>query len=172
MAFSFLRSLVKHTLKYGGNALGGGVVPIGSIASAVYVEWSESGDKAVKGQVPGAAAQASVRTELEKIVQDTRAYRAQVDRLVAELGAGQTEAVRQAARSYLSQIPGRVQSSLRRPEERRQHLDRDAHRLVVRATQRTADKVQQPAHALLAHLRRDGIPSRAGDELSELVRYV
>lgn len=36
--------------------------------------------------------------------------------------------------------------SLRRPEERRQHPDRDLHRLVTRATERTADKVQQPAH--------------------------
>jgi serine/threonine protein kinase len=117
MAFSLVRSLVKHTLKYGGNALGGGIVPIGSIASAVYVEWCKSGDKSASDQAPPAAEQASVRAELEKIVQDTRAYRSQIDRLLAELGAGQPEAVRQAARSYLSQLPARVQSSLRRPED-------------------------------------------------------
>ena len=34
------------------------------------------------------------------------------------------------------------------PEKRRQHVDRDAHSLVLRASERTADKVQQPAHAL------------------------
>jgi hypothetical protein len=117
MAFSFVRSLVKHTLKHGGNALGGGIVPIGSIASAVYVEWCESGDKAAKHQVPPAAEQGRVRAELEKIVQDVRAYRAQVDQLIGELGAGEPETVRQAARTYLVQIPGRVQSSLRRPED-------------------------------------------------------
>src|SRR6516164_10856452 len=98
MAFSFVRSLVKHTLKHGGNALGGGIVPIGSIASAVYVEWCESGDKAAKHQVPPAAEQGRVRAELEKIVQDVRAYRAQVDQLIGELGAGEPETVRQAAR--------------------------------------------------------------------------
>ena len=47
---------------------------------------------------------------------------------------------------------------LRRPEERRQHRDGDVHRLVPRATERTADKVQQPAHAFTPHLRWDGVP--------------
>jgi hypothetical protein len=117
MAFSFVRSLVKHTLKHGGNALGGGIVPIGSIASAIYVEWCESGEKSAKDQAPSAAAQTRVRAELEKIVQDARAYRAQVDQLLGELGAGQSAAERQAARTYLNQIPGRVQRSLRRPED-------------------------------------------------------
>jgi serine/threonine protein kinase len=117
MAFSLVRSLVKHTLKHGGDALGGGIVPIGSIASAVYGDWCKSGDKSAKNQPPPPAEQALVRAELEKIVQDTRAYRAQIDRLLAELGAGQPEAVRQAARTYLNQVPGRVQSSLRRPED-------------------------------------------------------
>jgi hypothetical protein len=37
---------------------------------------------------------------------------------------------------------------LRRPEKRRQHVDRDAHSLVLRATERTADQVRQPAYAL------------------------
>ena len=59
---------------------------------------------------------------------------------------------------------------LRRPEERRQHLDRDVHCLVLRAAERTADEVQQPAHALAPHLRRDVFPSRAGDELRQPVR--
>jgi hypothetical protein len=117
MAFSFVRSLVKHTLKYGGNALGGGIVPIGSIASAIYLEWCASGDQAAKHQVPPAAEQGRVRAELEKMVQDVRAYRAQVDQLLGELGAGQPQAVRQAARTYLGQLPGRVQRSLRRPED-------------------------------------------------------
>jgi serine/threonine protein kinase len=117
MAFSLVRSLVKHTLKYGGNALGGGVVPIGSIASAVYQEWCASGEKPAKDQAPPAAEQARVRLELEKILQDARGYRAQVDQLLGELGAGQPEAVRQAARSYLNQVPGRVQQSLRRAED-------------------------------------------------------
>ncbi len=116
MPFSFVHSLVKHTLKHGGNALGG-VVPIGSIASAVYVEWCQSGEKAAKDQAPLAAEQARVRAELEAILQDARAYRAQVDQLLTELGADQPEAVRQAARTYLNQLPGRVQHSLRRPED-------------------------------------------------------
>ena len=59
---------------------------------------------------------------------------------------------------------------LRRPEKRRQHLDRDAHSLVLRATERTADKVQQPAYAFAPHLRRDRFPLRAGDELRQPVR--
>jgi hypothetical protein len=117
MAFSFVRSLVKHTLKQGGNALGGGIVPIGSIASAIYVEWCESAEKSAKDHAPAAAEQALVRAELEKIVQDARAYRAQVDQLLGELGAGQSAAERQAARTYLNQIPGCVQRSLRRPED-------------------------------------------------------
>jgi serine/threonine protein kinase len=123
MAYSFVHSLVKHTLKHGGNALGGvlggGVVPIpiGSIASAVYVEWCKSGQKAAKDQAPAAAEQALLRTQLEQIVQDPRAYRAQVDQLVAQMGADQPEAVRQAARTYLNQVPGCVQRSLRRPED-------------------------------------------------------
>ena len=117
MAFSFVRSLVKHTLEHGGNALGGGIVPIGSIASGIYVEWCESGEESAKDHAPPAAEQARVRAELEKIVQDARAYRAQVDQLLAELGAGQSAAERQAARTYLIQIPGRVQRSLRRPED-------------------------------------------------------
>jgi hypothetical protein len=117
MAFSFVRSLVKHTLKHGGNALGGGVVPIGSIAAAVYQEWCASGEKPAKDQAPPAAEQARVRLELEKILQDARGYRAQVDQLLGELGAGQPEAVRQAARTYLNQVPGRVQQSLRRAED-------------------------------------------------------
>src|SRR5262245_3603446 len=111
MAFSFVRSLVKHTLKYGGNALGGGVVPIGSIASAVYQEWCGAGDKSTVDQAPPAAEQARVRAELDRILQDARGYRAQVDQLLGELGAGQPEVVRQAARTYLNQIPGRVQRS-------------------------------------------------------------
>jgi hypothetical protein len=123
MAYSFVHSLVKHTLKHGGNALGsvlgGGVVPlpIGSIASAVYVEWCKSGQKAAKDQTPPVAEQAQLRAQLEQIVQDPRAYRAQVDQLVAQLGAEQPEVVRQAVRTYLNQLPGRVQSSLRRPED-------------------------------------------------------
>ena len=64
MAFSFVRSLVKHTLEHGGNALGGGIVPIGSIASAIYVEWRESGEKSAKDQAPPAAEQALMRAQL------------------------------------------------------------------------------------------------------------
>ena len=41
---------------------------------------------------------------------------------------------------------------LRRSEERRQHLDGDIHRLVPRASERTADKVQQPTDAFAPHL--------------------
>jgi len=59
---------------------------------------------------------------------------------------------------------------LRRPEKRRQHFDRDAHSFVLRATECTADKVQQPAYALAPHLRRDRFPLRAGDELRQPVR--
>src|SRR5262249_61378998 len=59
---------------------------------------------------------------------------------------------------------------LRWPEKRRQHLDRDAHSLVLRATERTADKVQQPAYALAPHLRRDRFPLRTGEELRQSVR--
>src|SRR4051794_41154495 len=117
MAFSFVRCLVKHTLKFGGDALGGGIVPIGSIASAVYQEGGGFGGESGKDQAPPAAEQIRVRAELEKILQDTRAYRAQIDELLGQLGADQSEAVRQAARTYLSQIPGRVQRSLRRPED-------------------------------------------------------
>ncbi len=65
------------------------------------------------------APQAQLHTELERIVQDVRDYRAQVDSLLAEMGAEQPEAVRQAARMYLNQLPGRVQSSLRRPDDPR-----------------------------------------------------
>src|SRR4051812_18672510 len=117
MAFSFVRCLVKHTLICGGDALGGGVVPIGSIASAVYTDWCQSGEKAAKDKPPAAAEQACVRAELEKLVQDPRAYRAEIDQLLAQLGAGQTEAVRQTARTYLNQLPGCVQRSLRRPDD-------------------------------------------------------
>src|SRR4051812_1643407 len=111
MAFSFVRSLVKHTLEHGGNALGGGIVPIGSIASAIYVEWCASGDKTTKHQIPPAAEQGRVRAELENMVQDPRGYRTQVDQLLVELGSGVPKKVRQAARTYLRQIPSRVQSS-------------------------------------------------------------
>ncbi len=117
MAFSFVRSLVKHTLEHGGNALGGGIVPIGSIASGVFEDWCASTDHSGQQQAPRAAAQARVRAELEAVVQDPRAYRAQVEQLLGELGADQPEAVRQAARTYLNQIPGCVQRSLRRPED-------------------------------------------------------
>jgi hypothetical protein len=112
MPFSFVRCLVKYTLKFGGDALGGGIVPIGSIASSIFEEWC--GDRQ---EAPPPAAQASVRAELEGIVQDVRAYRAQVDQLLGELGPTEPPAVLQAARIYLHQLPGRVQSSLRRPED-------------------------------------------------------
>jgi serine/threonine protein kinase len=75
------------------------------------------GDKAAKDKAPPLAEQARVRAELEKIVQDPRTYRARVDELVGELGVGQPAAVREAARTYLNQVPGCVQRSLRRPED-------------------------------------------------------
>ncbi len=59
---------------------------------------------------------------------------------------------------------------LRRPEKRRQHRNRDVHRLVARAAERAADKVQQPAHPLAPHLRRNVVPLRTGDELRQRVR--
>jgi serine/threonine protein kinase len=108
MGFSFVRTLVRHTLRYGGNALCGGVVPVGSIASAIYTEWCNSSDRATMHEL---------RAELERIVRDARGYRAEVERLIAEDGADQSEAVRQAVRCYLDQMPGRVQKSLRRPED-------------------------------------------------------
>jgi hypothetical protein len=117
MAFSFVRSLVKIVLRCGGDALGGGVVPIGSFADAIYEQWRSSGQPSAKDQAPPAAEQARLRAELEEIVQDARAYRAQVDQLLEELGAGQPDKVRQAARTYLNQVPGQVQRSLRRPED-------------------------------------------------------
>jgi serine/threonine protein kinase len=117
MAFSFVRSLVRIVLRCGGDALGGGIIPIGSFASAIYEEWRAPGKQSAKDQPPPATEQAQMRTELEQIVQDVRAYRSQVDQLLAELGAGQPENVRQAARTYLHQVPGQVQRSLRRPED-------------------------------------------------------
>jgi serine/threonine protein kinase len=117
MAFSFVRSLVKIVLRCSGDALGGGVVPIGSIAHAIYDEWRSPGQPSAMDQAPPAAEQARLRAELEQIVQDARAYRVQVDLLLGELGAGQPDKVLQAARIYLQQIPGQVQRSLRRPED-------------------------------------------------------
>src|SRR5262245_38474852 len=101
MAFSLVRSLVKNTIKYGGDALGGGIVPIGSIASAIFEEWNQSSGEKIKDEAPPVE-QARLRAELEKIVQDVRAYRAQVDQLVREMSGGQPEAVCQAARAYLN----------------------------------------------------------------------
>jgi serine/threonine protein kinase len=117
MAFSFVRSLVKIVLRCGGDLLGGGIVPIGSFASAIYEEWRHPGAPSARDQAPPAAEQARLRAELEEIVQDARAYRDQVDQLVQELGARQPEKVQQAARTYLHQVPGQVQRSLRRPED-------------------------------------------------------
>ena len=41
MAFSLVRSLVKHTLKHVADGLTGGLIPIGSIAADVFEEWSK-----------------------------------------------------------------------------------------------------------------------------------
>src|SRR5262245_8226066 len=120
MPYSFIRSLVKNTLKYGGNALTIGIcgapVPVGSIAAAVFDEWCKASGEKPKHE-PAPAEQVGLRAELESIVQDVPSYRAQVDQLLGELGADQPEAVRQAARAYLNQVPGRIQISLRRPED-------------------------------------------------------
>jgi Protein kinase domain len=120
MAFSFVRSLVKHSLRCIGDSLGGGIVPVGTIASAVFDDWCSTTPKA-KDSHPDApplpSEQARLRAELEGIVQDVRSYRGEVDALIAEMGADHAEGVRQAARAYLNQVPGRIQSSLRRPDD-------------------------------------------------------
>jgi hypothetical protein len=121
MAFSLVRCLVKYSLKYVGDSLGGGIIPIGSIASGMFDDWCQADRNktpagAAKTQ-PSAAAQAELRGELEQISQDGAGYRRQVEATLAEMAADQPEPVRQAALSYLSQVPGRLQKSMRRPED-------------------------------------------------------
>src|SRR5436305_13665939 len=89
MSFSFIQSLVRHSLKHVGNALGGGIVPIGSIASGIFDDWHSSGKPEEDGQ------NGRLHAELERMVQNVQAYRAQVDRLLA----GQPEALQQRART-------------------------------------------------------------------------
>ena len=123
MGFSLLHSLVKHTIKFVGDGLTGGIVPVGSIAVAVYEEWCKS-------EIPGGAAepeaakgvtlapppaQARLRADLEKIAQDSRAYRQQVEVILAEMS--QNDQVCRRALAYLNQVPGRIQSSMRRPDD-------------------------------------------------------
>jgi serine/threonine protein kinase len=119
MAFSLIRSLVRHTLRCIGDKLTVGIIPIGSIAASVFDEWcdSEAAVPVTEGHrhVPAAPAQLQVRAELESIVQDSRAYRQQIDGLVAEMTPN--DEVRQKALTYLHQVPGRIQASLRRGDD-------------------------------------------------------
>jgi serine/threonine protein kinase len=117
MGFSLVQSLVKFTVKHVGDGLTGGFIPIGSIAVDVYEEWCKNA-AVPGGPVPASpppAAQLQLRTELEEISQDGRAYRKQVEAMLAEMNAA--EQVRARALAYLHQVPGRIQASMRRPDD-------------------------------------------------------
>jgi hypothetical protein len=107
LGFSLIESLVKFTLKHVGDGLTGGMLPVGSIAVDVYEDWCRS--------IAPPAAPVEFRAELEKISQDARAYRKQVEALLAQMNAG--EEVRGRALAYLNQVPGRIQASMRRPDD-------------------------------------------------------
>jgi uncharacterized protein YegL len=113
MGFSLVGSLVKFTIKHVGDGLTGGLIPIGSIAVDVYEEWRKNADPSAAA--PGSTAQADLRTALEKIIQDPRAYRQEVEASLARTGADAEG--RRLALAYLLQVPGRIQASMRRPED-------------------------------------------------------
>src|SRR5262245_49554993 len=116
MGYSLVRSLVKNTLKYVGDGLTGGIIPVGSIAAGMFEDWCESKPEASPANQPASAvAQQQLRTELEKIVQDNAAFRQQIETALAEMR--QSEDVREQVRAYLYQMPRQLQASLRRPED-------------------------------------------------------
>ncbi len=117
---SFVRSLVKHAVKHIGDSIGGGVIPFGSIAVGVYEEMSAvSPSAATATQVANLAppVQAQMLVEMEKVAQDPKGYRQQVETMLAEMATGQSLEVIRAARTYLQMVPGRIQTSLRRPDD-------------------------------------------------------
>ena len=93
VAFSLVRSLVKHSLK-GIDSLTGGLVPVGSIAAGVYVDWcTGNSDASAEGPSPPRpppppAAQATVLAQLEAVARDVVGFRKEVDALLASLASG------------------------------------------------------------------------------------
>ncbi|MBA4063978.1 MAG: hypothetical protein C0501_09755 [Isosphaera sp.] len=114
MAFSLVRSLVRHSLRYFGDTfVGWGVVPVGSIAAAVYDDWCAEADAA-----GGARSDATpLRRQIERTAQNPEAFAAQVEAELDNAGVPLTDAHRQAVLAYLKQFPGRVRASLRRPDD-------------------------------------------------------
>lgn len=108
MAFSFVQSLVRHSLRYVGDMLGGGVVPVGSIAAAIFDDWKSAGQ---------ARDTASLRAQLERVVQDVHAYRQDIDMLLYSAGLKPGTSARHTLETYLRQVPGRIQCSFRRLDD-------------------------------------------------------
>jgi formylglycine-generating enzyme required for sulfatase activity len=118
MSFSLVRSLVKNTLKHIGDGLTGGVIPVGTIGAGIYEEWcnSETPAKSTDDKSePTAASQLKLHAEFESIVQDCGRYRKELESILAEMNV-QAD-LRGNALAYLNQVPGRIQSSMRRPED-------------------------------------------------------
>jgi hypothetical protein len=113
MAFSLIRSLVRHALRHiGDKVIGCGVVPVGSIAAGVYDDWCKAtdADNAARNDT------AVLRAQIERAAQDPKGFVAQAEAEIRAAG-NLTEAQRQVVLSYLAQIPGRVRASLRRPDD-------------------------------------------------------
>jgi serine/threonine protein kinase len=122
MASWLLQSLVKNTIKYVGDGVTGGIIPIGSIASGMYEDWCRSSKVEQANPEPIAAlapptpqAQNDLRIELEKIAQDPRAYRQELEQMLSNENL--TPEQRQLVLTYLNQLPGRIQASMKRPED-------------------------------------------------------
>jgi serine/threonine protein kinase len=113
--FSFVGSLVKNAVKHlGDRLLGGGLVPFGSIAVGVYEEWTQS-NQCANDAIPSQSAQTSILMELEKIAQDHRAFRKRVEEILAEIRPSPGK--ERQVMAYLSQVPNRIQASMRRPQD-------------------------------------------------------
>ncbi len=80
--------------------------PVRELADGVWKAWGEKRDKATK------------RDDIEAVAKATAAQiRAEVAEIVADLAHDRPEPVREAMAQYLSQVPGAIRQTMRRPSD-------------------------------------------------------
>jgi serine/threonine-protein kinase len=100
---ALLKCLAKAALKQAANMAGFG---LGDVAEEVWNEWNKDRDAAQR------------QAELQAVVQMAGdQFRQQVEAVLAEVAAGQPEAVRRHVSSCLQELPEQLRRSFRRPQD-------------------------------------------------------